>query len=145
MLIDIHARLDEEAIQELLGWSVFPEPEHLERAISLYKNGDGHKLLGYQSEDEIIGLIGYHHLNSGTIEIDHIAVSPFERNKGYGRGLILELLELEKPSVLVAETDEEAVDFYRSSRFTVESLGEKYPGTERFKCTYYADDEDEDA
>ncbi|AZN38337.1 GNAT family N-acetyltransferase [Paenibacillus albus] len=149
MLIDIHARLDEEAIQELLGWAVFPEPEHLERAINLYKNataGEGeHKLLGYESEDEIIGLVGYHYVNGDTIEIDHIAVVPFERNKGYGRGLILELLELEKPNVLIAETDDSAVDFYRSSRFTVESLGEKYPGTERFKCTYYADDEDEDA
>ncbi|MBP3964631.1 GNAT family N-acetyltransferase [Paenibacillus lignilyticus] len=142
MLIDIKAKLDEEAIQELLGWSVFPEPEHLERAVQRYKDDASAKLLGYVSEDEIIGLIGYHYAGSDTIEIDHIAVDPSERYKGYGRGIILELLELEKPAVLLAETDEEAVDFYRSSRFTVESLGEKYPGTERFKCTYYADEDD---
>ncbi|RAP73584.1 GNAT family N-acetyltransferase [Paenibacillus montanisoli] len=143
MLIDIKARLDEEAIRDLLGWAVFPDPEHLERAVQRYKNDDAMRLLGYESEDEIIGLIGYHDAGGGTIEIDHISVDPAERYKGYGRGMILELLELEKPSTLQAETDEEAADFYRSSRFTVESLGEKYPGTERFKCTYFAD-EDED-
>jgi hypothetical protein len=38
-----------------------------------------------------------------------------------------------------AETDEEAADFYRNIGFTVESLGEKYPGIERFKCTFETD------
>lgn len=35
---------------------------------------------------------------------------------------------------LVAETDADAVGFYRHSGFEVMSLGEKYPGTERFSC-----------
>ncbi|MFC4776410.1 GNAT family N-acetyltransferase [Paenibacillus sp. GCM10023252] len=140
--MDITSRLDEAGIQELLSWAVFPEPESLKRAIDLYKPNGQHKLLGYESEGEIIGLIGYHVVSEGCIKIDHIAVTPAERNKGYGRGLILELLALEQPAVLVAETDEDAVDFYRSSRFTVVSLGETYPGTERFRCTYEADEDD---
>ncbi|QHT63212.1 GNAT family N-acetyltransferase [Paenibacillus lycopersici] len=150
MLIPIAPRLGEAEIQELLGWSVFPDPESLQRAVDLYANGKAHTLLGLESEGRIIGLIGYCRPNADTIEIAHIAVTPEERYKGYGRGLILELLAMENPAVLVAETDEEAVDFYRSSRFTVESLGEKY-GVERFKCTYdpaafedEAEDEDED-
>ncbi|NBD25341.1 GNAT family N-acetyltransferase [Paenibacillus glycinis] len=144
MLVNIASRLDEDEIQELLSWSVFPDPERLQRAVDLYKGETAHRLLGYESEGDIIGLIGYHWAGEGKIEIDHIAVTPEERYKGYGRGLILELLTLENPSLLVAETDEDAVDFYRSSRFTVESLGEKYPGTERFLCTYEADGADED-
>ncbi|HPH97803.1 MAG TPA: hypothetical protein PKW33_16525 [Anaerolineaceae bacterium] len=36
---------------------------------------------------------------------------------------------------LSAETDCEAVDFYRRCGFQMESLGEKYPGMERFRCT----------
>ena len=35
----------------------------------------------------------------------------------------------------IAETDRDAVDFYRSCGFTIESLGEKYPRIERFLCT----------
>lgn len=44
------------------------------------------------------------------------------------------ILDRFHPSVLSAETDAEAVGFYRSCGFTVRSLGEKYPGTERFLC-----------
>ena len=35
---------------------------------------------------------------------------------------------------LIAETDQEAVGFYRKCGFKVESLGELYPGVERFRC-----------
>ncbi|MNU09693.1 hypothetical protein D3C72_2564150 [compost metagenome] len=35
---------------------------------------------------------------------------------------------------ITAETDHEAAGFYRSAGFTVTSLGEKYPGVERFAC-----------
>lgn len=34
-----------------------------------------------------------------------------------------------------AETDKNAVNFYRKIGFNITSLGEKYPGVERFKCT----------
>ena len=35
---------------------------------------------------------------------------------------------------ITAETDRDAVEFYRRVGFEVESLGEQYPGTERFLC-----------
>jgi hypothetical protein len=37
---------------------------------------------------------------------------------------------------LVAETDQDAVKFYRRWGFQIQSLGEKYPNTERFQCTW---------
>jgi hypothetical protein len=37
---------------------------------------------------------------------------------------------------LVAETDIDSVNFYLKTGFSVESLGEKYPGRERFRCVY---------
>jgi hypothetical protein len=33
-----------------------------------------------------------------------------------------------------AETDADAVDFYRAIGFAVENLGERYPGVERRRC-----------
>ncbi|NHN31682.1 GNAT family N-acetyltransferase [Paenibacillus agricola] len=144
MLIDIKPRLDEAGIQELLGYATFPDPERLKKTVDQYKN-NGSKLQGYESEGEIIGLIGYSLMDNATgdftIKLEHIAVDPEERGKGFGRGIILELLELEKPNVLLAETDEEAVDFYRSLGFAIASLGEKYPGVERFQCTFFVDEE----
>ncbi|MDP2859713.1 MAG: hypothetical protein Q8P50_17310 [Bacillota bacterium] len=39
---------------------------------------------------------------------------------------------------LYAETDGEAVGLYVKCGFRIESLGEKYPGVERFLCTLEA-------
>ncbi|WP_239984546.1 hypothetical protein [Lentibacillus sediminis] len=35
-----------------------------------------------------------------------------------------------------AETDKDAVVFYQNLGFQITSLGEKYPGVERFLCEY---------
>lgn len=48
-----------------------------------------------------------------------------------------------KPERVIAETDEEAVNFYRSIGFEVYSLGEKYPGVERFRCIYEVEESEE--
>jgi len=61
---------------------------------------------------------------------------PEARGAGFGRGMILELLHQFEPVAIEAETDEDAVHFYRSIGFRVESIGEIVPGTERFCCIY---------
>lgn len=43
---------------------------------------------------------------------------------------------LEDYLVVSAETDADAVEFYRKYGFKIKSLGEKYPGVERFLCEY---------
>jgi len=48
---------------------------------------------------------------------------------------MINFMENEYTSI-VAETDHEAVDFYRRYGFFITSLGEKYPGVERFLCQY---------
>ncbi|WP_338131242.1 GNAT family N-acetyltransferase [Cohnella rhizosphaerae] len=94
---------------------------------------------------EIIGVIGYETDANRVATIRHIAVHPDERGKGYGRGMVLHLLTAADPERIEAETDEEGVNFYRSIGFTVQSLGEKYPGIERFRCAYAVSlDEEED-
>lgn len=44
--------------------------------------------------------------------------------------------EIHSLSYISAETDRDAVGFYRKYGFQITSLGEKYPGVERFKCEY---------
>lgn len=48
--------------------------------------------------------------------------------------MIDELLMLEHLTELIAETDRDAVEFYRKYGFEIHSLGEKYPGVDRFHC-----------
>ncbi|WP_337993591.1 GNAT family N-acetyltransferase [Lysinibacillus sp. CNPSo 3705] len=64
----------------------------------------------------------------------HIAVLADQRGKGIGSKMI-HFIASKYPSI-VAETDYEAVDFYRCYGFFITSLGEKYPGVERFLCQY---------
>jgi ribosomal protein S18 acetylase RimI-like enzyme len=136
LLIPLKSKLDESEIQDLLSYSVFPDPDHLERAIHLYKTNEELQLFGYESEEELVGIIGFKMVEPIALEITHIAVKPEYRGAGFGRGLILEAMESNKPAKVIAETDEEAVDFYRNIGFEIESLGEKYPGVERYKCVY---------
>ncbi|CAM3870472.1 GNAT family N-acetyltransferase [Cohnella lubricantis] len=145
MLIDLKPQLRQEDVQELLALSVFPDPELLEEATVSYETEEGNTLRGLRDaeEDKLLGLIGYRLNEGGELLIRHIAVAPDERNQGYGRAMVLEALAETEPAAIVAETDEEAINFYRNIGFTVESLGEPYPGAERFKCTYVTEPEED--
>nr|WP_301173380.1 GNAT family N-acetyltransferase [Brevibacillus nitrificans] len=59
------------------------------------------------------------------------------REHGYGSQLIDLLIQKYKRKMIAAETDQEAVGFYRKYGFQIKSLGEKYTGVEQFHCVYY--------
>lgn len=141
MLMDVKARIDEASVKELMSLAVFPDPENLEETLDAYKSDDDLELLALEDEDELIGIIGIENIGK-TIAINHMAVHPLYRGVGYGRGLILELIILKEPKEIIAEADEEAIEFYRSVGFSIHSLGEEFPGSERFKCVYIVDDEE---
>jgi ribosomal protein S18 acetylase RimI-like enzyme len=136
LLLNSKDLLDRSDIQELIGYSVFPDPDRLEQVIQQYRSDETLQLFGYESEEEIVGIIGIRVASEGSVRIEHLAVKPECRGAGFGRGQILEMIEMAKPTVIIAETDDEAVDFYRWIGFEVESLGELYPGVERYKCTF---------
>jgi len=49
--------------------------------------------------------------------------------------MIDELVRREAAAEVTAETDRDAVEFYRKYGFSIRSLGEKYAGVKRFVCT----------
>jgi ribosomal protein S18 acetylase RimI-like enzyme len=142
LLVSIKHRINEIAIQELLSYAIFPDPERLELALNQYQIDASYELYGLEEDNLILGLIGFIVHNDNTLEIKHLAVDPEERGNGYGRGLILELIALKQPAIIQAETDEDAVNFYRNVGFAIVSLGELYPGVERFQCIYDVEHED---
>lgn len=91
-------------------------------------------LYSVEFEGEIAGCIGIEQISLSECEIKHIAVLADKRGKGIGSKMI-NFIASKYPSI-VAETDYEAVDFYRRYGFFITSLGEKYPGVERFLCQY---------
>ncbi|MEC0127935.1 GNAT family N-acetyltransferase [Paenibacillus pabuli] len=141
MLIHLKSRIQEPEVQELLSYSVFPDPDQLNRALQQYVDKDELHLEGYEDEGQLIGLIGYESTGTSEITIHHIAVLPENRFKNYGRGMISQVLAQYNPDRLIAETDVEAVEFYRNTGFVVYSLGELVPGVERFRCVLEKDEE----
>ena len=68
-------------------------------------------------------------------EILILSVSPPFRRQGIGRAMMHFLRVRFPDSPLIAETDDDAVDFYRRCGFNILSLGEIYPGVTRYTCT----------
>ncbi len=142
MLQSVKNQVRDPQIAALLELSIFPDPEHLERALSFYEEQPDAELLAYEEEGDRIGIVGFKPSGESEITITHIAVEPGSRGGGYGRGMLLELMVREKPQRVIAETDEEAVDFYRSVGFAVVSLGISPSGLERFRCVYEVEEEE---
>jgi len=133
---NIIGRIEEPEIKDLLYLCVFPDTYSLKKIIEKYKASSKLQLYGIGLEGKTIGLIGYQYIDKKVIEITHISVKPEFRGKGFGRVLISELLNKENPKEVTVETDDDAVEFYRHIGFVINSLGEKYPGVERYSCSF---------
>ncbi|TYP70032.1 acetyltransferase (GNAT) family protein [Paenibacillus methanolicus] len=122
-----------EQAKRLLAMCIWPDPASLDRAWARYRE-DGCLLFGRVVSSELAGLIGIREENTGEYELLHLAVRPSDRGHGIGSGMIAEWMRTRPSAQLIAETDAEAVGFYAKIGFRVYSLGETYPGIERFRC-----------
>ena len=144
VLLNVKSRLHEGEIQELLSYSVFPDDIRLQSALSKYEKDENTWLFAYESEDILVGIIGFELNEKQEMTLNHLAVEPESRGVGFGRGMLLEIIEDMQPTRITAETHEDAVQFYRNVGFVIRSLGEKYPGVERFQCTYEVEEDEEE-
>lgn len=139
-LRDLKPKVGVADVQHLLGALVGWRDDEaqnraaLERATLAYRRDAGLSLYGVRRGEMLAGLIGLEAASKPEIVIRHIVVHPAHQGKGIGRALIGAVWEMQRPARLVAETDATAVGFYRRCGFRVASLGEVYPGTERFRC-----------
>ena len=99
-----------------------------------YLNTSNRELFCLQQYGEIVGCIGIEIVSPNECVIKHIAVSTKQRGKSFGSQMINFLSQQYR--VISAETDNDAVGFYRKTGFKIICLGEKYPSVERFLCKY---------
>ncbi|MCU5683295.1 GNAT family N-acetyltransferase [Bacillus wiedmannii] len=116
-------------ILNVLQYAVGPSETSLKKAVLYYESNKG-TLYRYEEE----ACIGIEIIGANKARICHIAVAPQYRHKGIALQMIKEVLRMHQLTYLEAETDDEAVEFYKKIGFQVKSLGEKYPGIERFHC-----------
>ena len=100
-----------------------------------YHNDRNMELFVKKIDRRIVGIIGINKQNENTYEIKHIAVIPEYREKGIAKDMLEYITGRHDMETIFAETDKDAVDFYRKCGFSITNLGEKYPNVERYKCT----------
>ncbi|WP_258112134.1 GNAT family N-acetyltransferase [Alicyclobacillus sp. SP_1] len=99
----------------------------------VYRQDDAELCVFMDDAGSAVGMVGFKG-KGASAEIFHIAVAENQRHSGIGRNMTDELLRLKNFTELTAETDHDAVEFYRRYGFEIQSLGEKYPGVKRFQC-----------
>ena len=134
-MIDLKPRLSEPSIRELLSYAVgYPTETKLDDMCKRYISASNALCMGYKVNGAIVGFIGISLSLPEQAVIEHISVDPDQRGQGIGSAMINELAKQFSLTKLTAETDNNAVGFYRKCGFEISSLGEKYPGVKRFRC-----------
>ena len=130
-LVDLNGRVDEPAVRKVLEHS-HGSPEAFEQACAHYRTGEW-TFIGWQEGEEVLACAGAEPLGSDTIGIRSIAVDPEWRHHGLGRTLLAGLAERSGAERIVAETDDDAVGFYRRCGFVIEDAPPKF-GQARYWC-----------
>ncbi len=111
-----------------------PTKEKLEKRAFEYLTDEDVFIYGFFIDEKITGIIVIKKITNENFKINGISVKTEYRNKYIGNLLIDYAADVLNIETLYAETDDDAVDFYRKCNFTIENLGYKYTNTIRYKC-----------
>jgi len=134
-IVAIKGQLHDVHILNILAHALFmPTEEKLLLRANRYEDDPAVHAFGYFIDGLPIGIVIIRQTEGLAFEICNIATEPMRRKKGIGRALIFYVMKQLSCATLCAETDDDAVEFYRKVGFSVTSLGEKYPGCVRYSC-----------
>ena len=128
---DVKRHIKDPAIRDLLAASVFePTSEKIAAKIDEYTRNEDWLLYAWAEDGKILGACGFVE-RSGYIEIRNIAVAENARRRGYATAMINALRDM-YGAELRAETDDEAVGFYRKLEFNTTAIYKQY-GEEKIR------------
>jgi putative hydrolase of the HAD superfamily len=126
------ADVDDEDVLELLAVAIGGGGDRADRIVEQYRRDPALVLLRASIGGALVGVVGYT-VEDPDVVVLHIATREDSSRSGIGRQMLQAVGDaIPKHFRLVAETDSDAVGFYIANGFLAESLGEKYPGVERF-------------
>lgn len=130
---NVKASLFDSEVLTLLAPSVYnPTPERLKHRAEEYAADSNVKAYACKNSEKYIGIVVLKTEND-TAEILDIAVKPKYRKHGIGRKLIDFIFNRFPVDTIIAETDDEAVEFYKKCRFTITPTKE-VSDTRRYFC-----------
>lgn len=134
-ITDIKNYLCDKSVYSLLASSVFnPTPERLLSRAEKYQADDKTTVFAYSESGEYKGIIVFN-IKEQTAEILDIAVKSEYKGKGIGSMLIDYIFSKFAVSKITAETDDDAIGFYKKYGFTVSDTKLNHD-TKRYVCEY---------
>ena len=123
------------AVKELLAMAMGrPTPEQLAKIMDDFYKYDDHAIFIAREGVEIIGMIGMDLTGMPRGFITHLAVAEKRRRRGVASEMIRHVAEKLKLRDIAAETDQDAVGFYRAGGFKVREVKSEWPDRQRFQC-----------
>ncbi|MBE5882938.1 MAG: GNAT family N-acetyltransferase [Lachnospiraceae bacterium] len=113
-----------------------PTEEKFNKKIEMFLNDNSVKIFACFNQGEIEGVVVILFVEQNKIEIVGIAVDLSARNKGIGSYMINQVINNYALLSVYAETDNDAVGFYRKNGFSITESSETYDGETviRYKC-----------
>ena len=135
----IELTLKNEILQtyEIYKYCMFmPTVEKFNNKVDLFLNDNSVKIFACFEQDKIMGIMVVSFKEQKKIEIIGIAVDVSTRGKGIGSYMINQVVNDYSLTFVYAETDDDAVEFYRKNGFDIVEFSEDYSGETviRYKC-----------
>jgi ribosomal protein S18 acetylase RimI-like enzyme len=130
--------LDNPTVRTLVSESAWDKSKDAtDRKVAEFRSREDMDIYGWIENDEFLAVCGVE-IHSNWVEILNIAVNPNDRKRGIGNSLIISLQQRYKMPIK-AETDDDAVGFYRKCGFETEAFIKTYPNGEckRYKCVLH--------
>lgn len=120
-------------IAALLSRAMFPDPARIARALEAYRSEPGLAVFIWEVGGVAVSAAGVQ-VAGAEAEVRHIGTRPDCAGQGHGRALLRAIAAHLNLSRLTAETDDDAVDFYRRSAFEIGDAPDR-GGRRRYLCT----------
>ena len=132
-IIDIKSSICENRIYELLAPSVYnPTEERLLNRAKKYQEDENTNIYAYKADSKYEGIAVFKVSDSSATILD-IAVKPEHQGQGIGSKLIDFIFNSFKVDNITAETDGDAIGFYKKYGFTVADTKVEFD-TKRYVC-----------
>jgi len=137
MFCNIKDKLSDPAVLHLLAASAYDNSlENANKKAEEYRSQHNLSIYGWVENGEVLGMCGFKIYHTSHVEVLAIAVAENIRKRGTGRAMI-NALQNEFLLPITAETDDDAVGFYRKVGFATVGAPEK-KGVPRWACTLAA-------
>ena len=134
-ICDVKKELLNEQIYTLLTPSVYnPTTEKLQKRAQKYFDCNSTNAYAFLQDGEYVGIMVFN-IDDDTVTINDIAVKTDFRDKGIGGKMIRFILDKFSSNNIIAETDDDAVGFYKKFGFEISEIESEFD-SKRYNCVF---------